>query len=394
MSSAARIGLFMTICYAGMGAILPYLPVWLEESKGLSGAEIGFILASANIARLVLGPLMAAWAEGRADRRTPLIFLAGASLASYAALGVAPDFVSLACAGFAAGVFYQGMVPFIEAAALRLTRDAPVLSYGRVRGGASALFVAANIGVGAMLQTLGPWAAYGWIAACCVLLFASGFLLPREATGLAPMRFGARLQAGVAMLKEARFVVFIFAAGLIQAAHAYYYGFGSLVWIRQGVAEQLVGWLWALGVAAEIVFLVFLTRWSERFRPETLILVGGAAAILRWTIYAAAPPLWLVLPLQTLHALTFGATHLGTMRLLQSWYGDARAPTAQMMYASVAMAPVLGLATWASGPLYDAVTAGGYLLMSAIAGVGVVLAVRLSRWEREPQTPAHTQTPP
>jgi PPP family 3-phenylpropionic acid transporter len=43
---------------------------------------------------------------------------------------------------------------------------------------------------------------------------------------------------------------------------------------------------------------------------------------------------------------------------------------------------VIGLATLASGPLYDAVGPRGYLAMSALALVGMVFALRLLRARR------------
>ena len=46
--------------------------------------------------------------------------------------------------------------------------------------------------------------------------------------------------------------------GLIQAAHAFHYGFSALVWKGQGLDEAVTRALWATGVGAEVVFLWFL----------------------------------------------------------------------------------------------------------------------------------------
>ncbi len=83
------------------------------------------------------------------------------------------------------------------------------------------------------------------------------------------------------------------------------------------------------------------------------------------------------MPLQLLHALSFAATFLGGMRFIQTIHGDDRAPTAQMIYMALANAPTYALATLVSGPLYDRVGASGYFAMTAVAGVGLVLAVML-----------------
>ena len=94
------------------------------------------------------------------------------------------------------------------------------------------------------------------------------------------------------------------------------------------------------------------------------------------------PPLWVLIPLQLLHSLSFAATFLGGMRFIQTIHGDDRAPTAQMIYMGLANAPTYAAAVLISGPLYDRLGAPGYLAMTAVAAVGLVLAVML--WLRRP----------
>lgn len=380
MGAATRVTLFMSICYCGLGAILPYLPVWLEEAKGLSGAEIGVVLASANIARIVIGPMMAAWADGLADRRTPLIVLAIIALAAYGLMGPLTGFPALFVVGFVAGVVYQGMIPFVEAAALRATLTGRP-SYGVARALASSLFIVGNLGAGALMQGFGPWAAYGWIAVSCLVLALAGALLPREpiAPGLSSTSFRTRLKDALGLVKAPGFLLLMIGGGLIQAAHAFYYGFSSLVWIDQGIPEGWVGALWGWGVAVEIVFLATSAKWLMRVKPEYLLLAGGIAAVVRWTAYAFSPPMWLLVPLQATHAMTFAATHLGSMRMIQRQFGHEGGPTAQTIYASLAMAPALGLATLGSGLLYDAVGAQGYLAMAAMGACGLAAVIVLAR---------------
>ncbi len=120
-----------------------------------------------------------------------------------------------------------------------------------------------------------------------------------------------------------------------------------------------------------------LGGWSSRFRPETLIVAGGVGAVVRWTALATLPPLWVLVGVQLLHALSFAATFLGGMRFIQAMYGDERTPTAQMIYMGLANAPTYAAAVLVSGPLYDRVGAPGYLAMTGVAALGLVLAVML-----------------
>ena len=170
---------------------------------------------------------------------------------------------------------------------------------------------------------------------------------------------------------------------LIQATHSYFYVAGTLIWINtQGISPGVAGMLWSTGVIAEVLFLMLLAGWSERFPPEALIVAGGISAVVRWTLMAALPPLWLLFPLQLLHAGTFALTFLGGIRLINRMFGDDGTPQAQMIYMGVASAPAQALLTLASGPLYDALLAHGspalgYLVMSGTAAIGLLLALRL-----------------
>jgi PPP family 3-phenylpropionic acid transporter len=141
----------------------------------------------------------------------------------------------------------------------------------------------------------------------------------------------------------------------------------------------LAGNLWSVGVIAEVGFLIFLARWTERFAPETLILFGGLCAIVRWTALATLPPVWALYGLQLLHAGTFAATFLGGVRMTQALHGDERTATAQMIYMALASAPAQAITTLISGELYEYLNATGrgalgYLSMTAVAVIGTGLA--------------------
>lgn len=380
-SPAFRVMLVMCANFAVLGALVPYLPVWLSREKHLTGAEIGLILATANIARVVLGPLAAAWAEGLKDRRTPLLVFALVSLFGYITLAPLQGFVPILVIAFVAGLCFQGMVPFMEAAALRTTTSG-ALNYATVRGYSSVAFIVGNLVGGALLAAFGAWGPYAWIVGGCALLVASSLWLKSEPVIQAETQsFGARLRDGLNLLSEPRFILLSLGAGLIQASHGFYYGFASLVWLEEGVSRDIVGSVWALAVVFETVFLFLSARFLGRYSGAALIIAGGVGGIIRWTVYATSPSLAVILPMQALHALTFASTHIGSVRLIQAWYGDSRGTTAQTMFASIALAPLTGLAILASGPLYDYFKAGGFLTMSALAliGTGLAVTLRLSR---------------
>lgn len=380
-SPAVRSTVLACLFFAGFGCLVPFLPLWLEKVHGFSGAEISVVLAIAGFSRAIAGPLTAAWADGRSDRRAPLFMFTLVLTLGFAALRFLDGFVLVFAFILVLDIAYWGLLPVVETALLRLTRTGKP-SYGMARGLASAAFVVGTTVVGLLNDTLRSyWPIWGFLLVISAAMIAGSAWMPKEpvlAKAEAREPFGERLAAGLGMLRNPSFTLFIFAAGLIQASAAFLYTSGSLVWANaQGFNSSTIAMLWNIGVLAEVGFLMFLGNWSSKFRPETLIVAGGIGAVIRWTALAALPPLWLLIPLQLLHSLSFAATFLGGMRFIQTIHGDDRAPTAQMIYMGLANAPTYAAAVLVSGPLYDRVGAPGYLAMTAVAGVGLVLALML-----------------
>jgi PPP family 3-phenylpropionic acid transporter len=95
-----------------------------------------------------------------------------------------------------------------------------------------------------------------------------------------------------------------------------------------------------------------------------------------------SPPLWLVFPLQTLHALGYAATFLASLQLVERLSSPRNASAAQSINSALSGGLISGLATMASGWLFDHYGAHGYLLMSAMSAAGLIGAVRLYGMKR------------
>jgi PPP family 3-phenylpropionic acid transporter len=349
----------------------------METVAGFSGEAIGLVFTISTLARIVIGPLTSAWADGRRDRRTPIIALGVITLLAFLALIprglVAKDFALL----FVTQVTVWGLIAFLEAALFRLTGKNEGPAYGFARGLASFAFILGNFGVGLLIDWFDAGAILAWmIGTTALMLFAASQMTPEPQERVEGVPFSARLAEGILMLKRPEFFLLAFAAGIIQGAHQYYYIFSNLIWRdAQGFSGFTIGSLQALGVFAEVLFLMFVASRMERISPAMLILLGGLASVVRWVGLSMEPGLALLVPLQVLHALTFAFTFLGTMRGIQLLWGDDRGPTAQMIYQSLANAPATAAASYLAGRLYGAgLGADGYLSMAALAGVGALLA--------------------
>lgn len=360
---------------------MPFLGRWLEETHALSGVEIAAIVASAQLTRVIAGPVIAAWADGFADRRAPLRILAVLALGLYAAFFNTHGFLALLATGFLAQTAAQAITPLVEGALLRISGHGG-LPYGVARGIGSIAFIAGNVGGAMLVGRFGVGAAVIWaLASLTATSLSALFALERDPIdhGDAPSGFRGRLREGLALFRKPSFAGPVIAASLIQCAHAFYYGFSTLVWTRQGLSDPVIGALWGFAVIIEVGLLLTLPRFERRFSPEALIMFGAVASVVRWGAMAFLPPAPLLWPLQMLHALTFAAVHVGALRLVQREAPSAIAGVAQTLYAALASGTLAGLAMLLAGALYDSVGAWGYAAMSALAGAGLVVMLLLRR---------------
>lgn len=378
MSLPVRLGLFYGAIFVGTGANSPYMPVWFAH-HGLDGARIGLILSLPMLARAVTAPLLAVWADSFRLRRTALVVMSVAIAALYAVMALPLGFGGWMVVWFAASSMFATLSPLTDVIVLaRARRDG--FNYGWPRGIGSASFIVANLAVGALLAHGSPELVLVWITAAVALsALGARLLLPadpvREAA--ASGEPGDRFAGLGGLLRDPVFLTAVVSAGLIQSAHAFYYGFSTLAWKRQGIPESVTGQLWAIGVTAEVVFLWFFEPLRRRLGPRHLLTIGGAGAVVRWTALAFSPPLWALYPLQLLHVLSYATTFIASLQLVERVSGPRNASAAQAINSALSSGVLSGLATLASGWLFDRFGAGGYWLMAAMCAAGLVGALRL-----------------
>lgn len=367
----------MSLLFGAYGMTLAFLPRWLEVERQLDGVAIGAILALAQFTRILTGPAAAFWADGAADRRTPIRVVLSAAVLAYAAFFfLAQGFWQLLAIGFVALSLTQVATPLVEAATLRATAEGKI-SYGLARGLGSITFIVANVAGGVLIARFGLVAVVVWTLTLLSLTAISAWSTLRPDPPRNRTQGAARLDALRMLLRSRRFLILIVACGLIQSSHAFYYSFSVIVWRGQQIGAETVGLLWGFGVAIEVAFLWSLTVIERRLSPEALILIGAGGGALRWLVMGFAPTGAVLWPLQALHALSFAAAHVGAMRLLYRETPESGAAMAQNIYAAVSSGLFMGFATLLSGAIYDAAGASGYWAMAVLAFAGGLLGVRL-----------------
>jgi PPP family 3-phenylpropionic acid transporter len=211
------------------------------------------------------------------------------------------------------------------------------------------------------------------------LLAVSAFVLPRLGATKQALQRDMSLKAAGKVMLTGSFILLILVAGLTQASHAVYYGFGSLHWEALGYSGVTIGTLWSIGVIAEIVLFIYARKPLNRFGPVGLLVGGAALGAIRWAVMAFDPPLAMTALLQVLHAGSYALTHLGTIYFIRRKLDEDFAGTAQGLFGAISggviMTGAISLAGWA----FAAQGGAAYAWMAAMCLLALVLAMGLKR---------------
>jgi PPP family 3-phenylpropionic acid transporter len=350
------------------GVHMPFFPVWLD-ARGLDAREIGLVLALPMIVRVLTVPFIAREVDRRNALQLAILTASLASVTIYAALGFASSAVVITVGFIAASIAFTPIMPLTEAYALHeLPRRGR--AYGPVRLWGSVSFIVATIGAGILADLIAPgqliWAIVAMLA---VNALGATLLPPTE-----PHPPAEETPRASGLLREKAFIAVIAAAGLIQASHATFYGFSTLDWKSSGFGGVTIGALWSIGVVAEIVLFALSARLPPYLGPANLLLIGALAGLVRWTAMATMPDFWMLPLLQCLHALSYGATHLGTLGLITRIAPRRLGATAQS-YLSIVLGLTMAAATAIAGTLFEAYGALSYAAMALLAAAGAAIAI-------------------
>ena len=371
---APRLSVFYAALFLSIGIYMPFFPVWLA-ARGFAPEQISVLLAVPMAVRIVITRSAGRLADRHPNRRGPILVATAFAALGFVVVGLVSGFVATLAAMSLMAVFWTSILPLTEAFALQGMRQFGA-DYGRMRLWGSASFILANFAAGSALDLWPTDAVFWFILAAMGLAVAAAWRLPvvprrrkaadtagdhSEEIGLSPRLFAAVLGAVAAM----------------QASHALIYGFGSLHWQSLGYSGLLIGVLWALGVIAEITLFAVSGRIAGRLPPLGWIAVGAAAGVLRWLVLASDPALPVLVAAQLLHGLSFGATHLGTVRFIAATVPDERTASAQGLFFTLT-GLAMAASTLVSGPLYRHFGGEAFLAMALIAALsgGVLWAAQ------------------
>jgi MFS transporter, PPP family, 3-phenylpropionic acid transporter len=381
--------LFWFIHMGSLGIFLPYFSLYLKENAGLSGTQVGWILAVVPLVSIVAQPLWGQVADRTGARGRIVAFLSLGSALGYLWLAGASGFVAILIATGALAIFGTAVLPIVISVSLAALRDAGPHAFGFVRVWGTVgyfLFVLIFPSILARYQ-----AAHAMVPKAggvsdpgleIMFVVIAGLVLVSALLGLFLPRGGAvslRAQQGdwKSLLQNQAYVRFLFFSfGAYLLSNGPIWLFPIFVRSRGGDIETIRN-MWIYMLIVEIPLILASGSGLKRLGARGLLGVGVFVGGLRWILCAITTDLQLLSVVQTLHGVTVVGLLMGAPLYLDIITPEKLRSTAQAVLSMVALGIAGIVSNLGSGWLLEQ---AGVDILYIVTGIGSVILGVLVWW--------------
>ncbi|WP_181433907.1 MFS transporter [Pseudomonas protegens] len=328
-----RLSSFYLFYFALLGSTAPFLALYFDH-LGFSSARIGELVAIPMLMRCV-APNLWGWLGDYTGRRMAIVrFGAICTLACFSLIFVSKSYAWLAMVMALHAFFWHAVLPQFEVITLAHLQG-QTSRYSQIRLWGSIGFILTVVALGRLFE----WLSLDIYPAALVAIMGGIVLSSLWVPNAQPVVQGPRL-AGEGFIKQLRgpgVLAFYLCVALMQMSHGPYYTFLTLHLEHLGYTRGLIGMLWALGVVAEVLMFLAMSRILARFSVRRVLLASFLLAALRWVLLGSlAEHLGALLLAQVLHAATFGSFHAAAIHFVQRSFGARQQGQGQALYAALA----------------------------------------------------------
>lgn len=360
--------------YAASSCLIPFLALYYRQS-GLSGPQIGLLVGISPIVTWLAAPFWGALADSTRRHRLMLTVTIVGTMGMVALLSWATGLVWLVPIVAVYAFFAAPIMPLVDNSVMDLLGERREL-YGRQRVWGAVGWGAAALLAGVLVDRFGlGFSFYAFIFFMGIGLAVS---MPLKVSG---GTIGLPFWQGMRTLASNR-ALMIFLATVLFASmgsgivHNYLF----LYLADLGASETLMGLSLTVATLSEIPVFFFSALLLRKVGARGLLLMSLLAYVVRLLAYTLMPPVWLVLPINLLHGLTFSALWVAGVSYANEVAPKGMGATAQGLFTGMTMG--LGAAGGAllGGTLYDSL--GPAVMFRVAAGcvlVGLIFFVLAGR---------------
>ncbi len=343
-----RLSAFYWFYFASIGIIVPYWSLYLD-SLGFGARSISELMAILMVTKII-APYLWSWIADHTGHCMKIIRIASiCSGIAFLGVFIRSDFWWLAIIMVLFSFFWNATLPQFEANTLNhLGEDSHKYSVVRLWG--SLGFVFAVIIIGFLLDHYG----YGLVPVSVIFIYALIVMSSYLVTDAEQKPTHITHHSISNVLKQPYIIALFAICFLMQLSHGPYYTFYSLYLKQFDYSSVQIGWLWALGVIAEVVLFMFMHRLMSNYKPRFLLMIALLLTTLRWLLIGAyVDNVWVVIFSQGLHAASFGLYHSIVIELIHRNFKGKLQGRGQALYSAMSFGAGGAAGSLISGIFWD-----------------------------------------
>ena len=384
--SIVWVRLMYVAVYSSYGATSIYRTLYFRR-VGLSGAQIGTLIAVQPLIMLAAGPLWSLLADRLGLRGRLLTVVTALSIVPMAATIWAQSYGLILALVILHALFQGPIQPLMDSIALS--------ALGRARHRYATVRAYGSLGYAPVTWALG-WFIQNhdirWVFVANGILMGLGSLLTLRTRGIEhvlPTKIGTGLCALAGNRRWIIFMLAVFIALIVQGAT---FGYESLYMDNLGASESLIGLAGAIGSLSQtLLMLGALPGLLRRWGPERMMLLSLASYAVRSAIWALVPNAVVVAGTSLLLSFTFGAALIASVDFADRHAPRGLAATSQALVTGLVSGLGRSIGGLSAGILYDEIgpqaTFGWLALLALIALSGFWRVWHRKRPSREPPLP-------
>jgi PPP family 3-phenylpropionic acid transporter len=356
---------FYFLFFAGAAAIYNYFALFFE-ARGLSGSQIGVLMASASLVGLFSGPLLSGLADATRRHRLVLTLAIAGNALAIVLFPTGDGFAMFLLLMLVQSLFGGPIISMVDNATMNMLGDERD-KYGRVRLGGTFGWGLGALAMGLIVERTG----LRWNFAIYTTLLLIGLLAVQQ------MHFSDRAAVGSffggvrTLLTDRKWIAFLLIVFIAGCGNAAVTSYLFIYLQRIGTPPFWMGMAITISTAAELPALFFANRMLKRLGARGLLTLGLVVSAVRCVLYGVIGVPWLALVVQLLQ---FGA--FPVLLVAGVSYAHENAPagmgaTAQSIFGSAFMGFGFAAGGFFGGVLIDYM---GVQAMFMVFGVTILLA--------------------
>jgi PPP family 3-phenylpropionic acid transporter len=339
------------------------LVLYYRES-GLSAAQIGLLAGISPVVTWLAAPFWGALADSTRQYRLILTTTIVGSMVMVALLSQTRELLWLLPVVVGYAFFAAPIMPLVDNSVMSMLGARREL-YGRQRVWGAIGWGIAGAAAGALVDRFG----LGYSFYAFIFLFAVLLLILTRLT-ISAGSIGQPFWQGIAALANNRsLMTFLLTVLFASLGSGIVHNYVFLYLSDLGAPTTLMGISQTVATLSEMPVFFFSALLLRKFGARGLLLLSLSAYVVRLFAYTLLPPVWLVLPINLLHGLTFSALWVAGVSYANEVAPEGMGATAQGLFTGVTMGLGAAVGALLGGTLYDTL---GPMFMFRVAALCVL----------------------